>query len=82
MGFRADVENFQPLYVYSNAHQRELAIGATILKEAVDRETDKAQRAAANKAREKEAASSILQKVVPLSWYTWHFRYLNSITNR
>jgi len=63
MGFRAEVENFQPYYIHSRRCMRELRVGAAVLKEALERESRNAERAAQNMAREKEAHKGVAEKV-------------------
>jgi len=63
MGFRAEVENFQPYYVHSKRHMKELRIGTFIIAEAVERENAKVERALQNAAHEKEARKGVTEKV-------------------
>jgi hypothetical protein len=63
MGFRAEVENFQPYYVHSRRYMRELRVGAAIIAEAVERENIKAQRATQNSVSEKDVRKIVAEKV-------------------
>ncbi|KAF8351427.1 hypothetical protein F5887DRAFT_937406 [Amanita rubescens] len=45
MGFRPQVEDFQPYYAHDPRHMEELEIGLIILKEFLDQESGKAERA-------------------------------------
>ncbi|KAF4575062.1 hypothetical protein EYR36_006418 [Pleurotus pulmonarius] len=63
MGFRAEVKNFQPYYVFNPRKLEDLQIGAAILKEALDRQSEKEERASRAKQEEKEAAEAALLKV-------------------
>jgi len=63
MGFRAEVENFQPYYVHSKRYMRDLRVGASIISEAIERENLKAHRALQNMASEKEARKGVAEKV-------------------
>jgi hypothetical protein len=62
MGFRAEVENFQPFYVHSKKYMRELRVGASIISEAMERENLKTQRALQNMAAEKDARKGVAEK--------------------
>ncbi|KAF8655232.1 hypothetical protein AX16_003138 [Volvariella volvacea WC 439] len=63
LGFRPQVENFQPYYVFNSRRMNELKIGAAILKEHILREDEKAERAARAKQEEKAAAEAAAAKV-------------------
>ncbi|KAG9218911.1 hypothetical protein CCMSSC00406_0000975 [Pleurotus cornucopiae] len=63
MGFRAEVKNFQPYYVFNPRKLHDLQIGAAILKEALDRQSEKDERASRAKQEEKEATEAALLKV-------------------
>jgi hypothetical protein len=63
MGFRPEVENFQPYYVHSKKYMKELRIGASIITETLDRESLNAKRAVQNTALTKEAREEIAKKV-------------------
>jgi len=63
MGFRADVQNFQPYYVFNPRKTTELRIGAAVLREALDRESEKEERTSRAKAQEKGALSLQAQQV-------------------
>lgn len=63
MGFRAEVKNFQPYYVFNPRKLHDLQIGAAILKEALNRQSEKDERASRAKQEEKEATEAALLKV-------------------
>ncbi|KAF9492829.1 hypothetical protein BDN71DRAFT_1432963 [Pleurotus eryngii] len=63
MGFRAEVKNFQPYYVFNPRKLHDLQIGAAILKEALDRQSEKDERASRATQEEKEATEAALLKV-------------------
>ena len=62
MGFRAEVENFQPYYVHSKRYVKELRVGASIISETLEREDIKTQRTMRNMATEKEARKGVKEK--------------------
>lgn len=58
------VEKFQPLYVFNKKrHMEDLKIGADILREALDRELTKEERAAQAKREEKAVAAAQIANV-------------------
>ncbi|OCH94099.1 hypothetical protein OBBRIDRAFT_789626 [Obba rivulosa] len=63
LGFRPEVENFQPFYKFNKRHMSDLRIGAAILKEALDREMSKEERMVRAKRGEKAAAEAAKLKV-------------------
>ena len=63
MGFRAEVEHFQPYYTHAKKYMRELGIGASIITETLERENIKTQRSIQNSATEKEAREGVAEKV-------------------
>jgi len=63
MGFRAEVENFQPFYVHAKARQRELRVGAAMLGEAMTREEEKSKREQTVVANERQSKQSASEKV-------------------
>ncbi|TFK43499.1 hypothetical protein BDQ12DRAFT_718716 [Crucibulum laeve] len=63
LGFRPEVKNFQPFYTFNNRHLPQLRIGAGILKDFIDLETEKVERAARAKQNEKAVAESVASKV-------------------
>jgi len=63
LGFRAQVQNFQPLYVFNARKMSDLRIGAAILKETIDLEIEKQERAERSKKEEKSAAEAVVNKV-------------------
>ncbi|KAI4526564.1 hypothetical protein K525DRAFT_258910 [Schizophyllum commune Loenen D] len=63
MGFQPDVVDFQPYYKFNPKHRHELEIGAACLREYVNRETEKAERAAEAKKNEKAAKEAAALKV-------------------
>jgi len=65
LGFRAEVLNFQPLYVFHPTEKRleDLRIGADVLREFVERKNETADRLAKNRAEEKEAIARAAEVV-------------------
>ncbi|KAK0453681.1 hypothetical protein EV421DRAFT_1765788 [Armillaria borealis] len=63
LGFRPEVKNFQPFYIFNPRHMESLSIGSAILKEAFDLETEKQERAARAKKEEKAVAAAAANKV-------------------
>lgn len=63
MGFRPEVENFQPYYAWHPRFEDDLKVGAQILEEFNHLYHDKEERAAAAKANEKAAAAEASEKV-------------------
>ena len=59
----AQVENFQPFYVFNKRRMNDLKIGAAIIKEALDRELPKEEQAARKRAEEKAAHEAAVAKV-------------------
>ncbi|KAH7929479.1 hypothetical protein BV22DRAFT_1125744 [Leucogyrophana mollusca] len=63
MGFRPDVKDFQPFYVFNDRRVADLRIGAVILKEVIDRETEKQEYSKRNKVDQKAVAAEVTQRV-------------------
>ncbi|KAI6164891.1 hypothetical protein EDD17DRAFT_1884828 [Pisolithus thermaeus] len=61
LGFRAEVKDFQPYYVFNPRHVADLRIGAAILAEAIDLEEKKQERLKRSRAEEKAAAAAAAQ---------------------
>lgn len=57
------MENFQPFYVFNKRRLNDLKIGAAIIKEALDRELPKEEKAARKRAEEKAAHEAAVAKV-------------------
>ncbi|KAF8529013.1 hypothetical protein BU17DRAFT_37410 [Hysterangium stoloniferum] len=55
MGFRANIKDFQPYYIFNDHKTAELRIGAAVLREHVDKESEKERQRAASKIQEKSA---------------------------
>jgi len=62
LGFRPEVVNFQPYYIFHKSHWNDLLIGHTVLKEFGDREAEKDQRLAKARAEEKAAIEAQKEK--------------------
>jgi len=63
LGFRPEVQNFQPFYVFNPRKMSDLRIGSVILKEYVDLELSKQERAGQSKKEEKAAIAAAALKV-------------------
>ncbi|KIJ70531.1 hypothetical protein HYDPIDRAFT_35903 [Hydnomerulius pinastri MD-312] len=63
LGFHVDVKDFQPLYVFNPRKMADLRIGAAILKEAIDLETEKQERSQRNMVDQKAVAAAAAQNV-------------------
>ena len=63
MGFRPEVENFQPYYAHNPKHMTDLRIGGAMLKEALDRMHTSAERAKNAKIGEKAEKLRASQQV-------------------
>ncbi|TBU49543.1 hypothetical protein BD309DRAFT_947092 [Dichomitus squalens] len=63
IGFAPQVENFQPFYIWNKRRMNDLKIGAAMIKEALDRELPKEERAARRRAEEKAAEEAAKAKV-------------------
>ncbi|KAI0081780.1 hypothetical protein K474DRAFT_1656157 [Panus rudis PR-1116 ss-1] len=63
LGFRPEVENFQPYYVFKKQHMTELKIGAAILRETFDHEMAKEEAVRLAKEQEKAQAAAAVEKV-------------------
>ncbi|KAH7887711.1 hypothetical protein F5I97DRAFT_2057369 [Phlebopus sp. FC_14] len=61
LGFRPNVKDFQPYYVFDPRKMTDLRIGATILKEAIDLETQKQERSERSKIEAKAVAAAAAQ---------------------
>jgi hypothetical protein len=57
------VKNFQPFYIYNPRRVEDLRLGAAILKEFVDLENEKAERAARSKVDQKATTAAITNQV-------------------
>lgn len=57
------MQNFQPLYVFNPRKMSDLRMGAAILKETIDLENEKQDRAERSKKEEKSAAEAVANKV-------------------
>jgi len=62
LGFRPEVIDFQPYYVFHKSSLKDLGIGLAVLKEFEEREAEKAQRLAKAKAEEKAAIEAQKEK--------------------
>jgi len=62
LGFRPEVIDFQPYYVFHKSHWNDLLIGHTVLKEFEEREAEKDQRLAKARAEEKAAIEAQKEK--------------------
>ncbi|KAL4242011.1 hypothetical protein ABKN59_000458 [Abortiporus biennis] len=63
LGFRPEVQNFQPYYVWHKRRMNELQVGNAILKEMLELETSKEERLAQAKKEEKAIAEAAKAKV-------------------
>ncbi|KAI0771636.1 hypothetical protein BD413DRAFT_445850, partial [Trametes elegans] len=63
LGFRPEVENFQPFYIFNMRHMDDLKIGAAMIKEALDRELVKEERDHRRRADEKAAHEAAVAQV-------------------
>jgi len=63
MGFRAEVEDFQPFYVHVRSRRKELRVGSQMLSEAIALENEKARRDEEIRAKEKSAKEFLSTKV-------------------
>lgn len=63
MGFRPQVENFQPYYAFHKRHIDDLQVGAEILRVFITRYTEHDEREALNKKSEKAVAAAAHEKV-------------------
>ncbi|KAF8076433.1 hypothetical protein FPV67DRAFT_1618182 [Lyophyllum atratum] len=59
LGFRPEVQNFQPFYTFNPKRMGDLEIGTAILKEFVDLESERAERAARSKVDQKAVAAAV-----------------------
>ena len=57
------MKNFQPFYTFNPRHIEDLELGTAILKEFVDLEKEKAERAARSKVDQKAATAAITSQV-------------------
>lgn len=57
------VQNFQPYYTFNQRHMEDLRIGNSILKDYIDLETEKEERAARAKKNEKASIEAAAKKV-------------------
>jgi len=63
LGFRPEVNNFQPYYTFNRKHIQDLQMGAALLKEYITLETEKEGRAAKAKKNEKAAHEAAAERV-------------------
>lgn len=63
LGFRPEVKNFQPFYTFNPRRVEDLRLGAAILKEFVDLENEKAERASRSKVDQKAVVEAITNQV-------------------
>jgi len=63
LGFRPEVQNFQPFYTFNQRHMEDLRIANSILKDYIDLETEKQERAARSKKNEKASIEAAAEKV-------------------
>ncbi|KAG1820152.1 uncharacterized protein BJ212DRAFT_1338269 [Suillus subaureus] len=64
MGFRPEVKEFQPLYVWNEHKSEELRLGAQILQETIELAEQKSARSQKNVAEAKAAAEAATQKAL------------------
>ena len=57
------MQNFQPFYTFNPRHIEDLKVGAAILREFVDLEHEKAERAARSKVDQKAVAAAVANQV-------------------
>lgn len=57
------MKNFQPFYTFNPRHLEDLRLGSTILKEFVDLENEKAERAARSKVDQKAVTAAFTNQV-------------------
>lgn len=63
LGFRPDVQNFQPFYTFNPRRMDDLRTGTAILKEFIDLENMRAERAARSKVDQKAVAAAVVNQV-------------------
>jgi len=63
LGFRPEVKNFQPFYTFNQRHMEDLRMGSSILKDYIELETEKQERAARSKKNEKASIEAAAEKV-------------------
>ncbi|KAF8812478.1 hypothetical protein BYT27DRAFT_7087790 [Phlegmacium glaucopus] len=63
LGFRGEVQNFQPYYTFNQRHMEDLRIGSSILKDYIGLETQKQERAAQAKKNQKASIEAAAEKV-------------------
>ncbi|KAG6854815.1 hypothetical protein C0991_001242 [Blastosporella zonata] len=63
LGFRPEVKNFQPYYTFNPRRIGDLETGTAILKEFVDLENERAERASRSKVDQKAVAAAVAQQV-------------------
>ncbi|KZP33032.1 hypothetical protein FIBSPDRAFT_774381 [Athelia psychrophila] len=63
LGFRPDVEDFQPFYRFNPKKMIDLRVGAAILKEAIELDTEKQERLDRSKREEKAAAAAVASNI-------------------
>jgi len=62
LGFRPEIIDFQPFYIFHKTHWNDLLIGHAVLKEFEERESEKEQRLAKARAEEKAAIEAQKEK--------------------
>jgi len=63
LGFRPEIENFQPFYVWHTKYLNDLKIGVAVLKEAMERENEKEERLERARLEEKAVADAQKAKI-------------------
>lgn len=94
MGFRAEVENFQPYYIFGASPRNwdALRVGASVLKETVDKIKLREEQERLNRVDPKAVRREIAMKVVfisipipltysPLQWHNFMTALPSSILN-
>lgn len=83
LGFRAEVANFQPFYGFNSTPKNmdNLRIGAAVLREALDRNTQKMEQAKLNRIDPKAVQREIALKVRPTSRQQTHLKGNHSRSN-
>jgi len=63
LGFRPEVQNFQPFYTFNSRRMDDLRTGTAILKEFLDLENERAERAARSRVDQKAVAAAVANQV-------------------
>ncbi|KAF5363787.1 hypothetical protein D9756_000414 [Leucocoprinus leucothites] len=63
MGFRPEVKDFQPYYTFNSRHMGDLQVGAKILRDHIDLETEKEERIVRARANEKANIAAAAERV-------------------